>query len=107
MFARLDIITDRERRRAHVIVPYVLESRVEPILNPVTGEEHRARIVSPTGLNTRKRRLATRLASRSRCRRNSQCTIRILTRSLTLLTGATSDTADLKDAKALLDELTG
>ena len=49
MFARLDIITDRERRRAHVIVPYVLESRVEPILNPVTDEEHRARIVLPNG----------------------------------------------------------
>ena len=49
MFARLEIKTDRERRRAKVIIPDVLESRVEPILNPVTGEEHRARIVLPNG----------------------------------------------------------
>lgn len=30
-------------------MPNVLESLVEPILNPVTGEEHRARIVLPNG----------------------------------------------------------
>ena len=49
MFARVEIITDRERRRARVVVPNVLESRVEPILNPVTGEEYQARIVLPNG----------------------------------------------------------
>ena len=49
VFARLEIITDRERRRARVVVPNVLECCVEPILNPVTGEEHRARIVLPNG----------------------------------------------------------
>ena len=49
VFARLEMMTDRERRRAKVIVPNILESSVEPILNPVTGEEHRARIVLPNG----------------------------------------------------------
>jgi hypothetical protein len=45
----LEIETDREQRRARVIIPDILASRVEPILNPVTGEEHRARIVLPNG----------------------------------------------------------
>jgi hypothetical protein len=49
MFARLKIETDHEHRHAEVIIPEILESRVEPILNPVTGEEHRARIVLPNG----------------------------------------------------------
>lgn len=49
MLARLEISTDREHSRAKVFVPHVLECRVEPILNPVTGEEHRARIVLPNG----------------------------------------------------------
>lgn len=41
--------TDRERRQAHLHIPGVGELRTEPIKNPVTGEEHRARIVLPNG----------------------------------------------------------
>jgi hypothetical protein len=44
---RLEI--DRERRQAALHIPGVGESRMEPIKNPVTGEEHRARIVLPEG----------------------------------------------------------
>ena len=40
---------DRERRRAIVRIPAVGEIEAEPIKNPVTGEEHRARIVLPQG----------------------------------------------------------
>lgn len=41
--------TDRERRVASVSIAGIAESRVEPIKNPVTGEEHRVRIVLPNG----------------------------------------------------------
>lgn len=40
---------DREGRRGRIAIPGVLESRIEPIRNPVTGAEHRARIVLPEG----------------------------------------------------------
>jgi hypothetical protein len=40
---------DRERRRATVRIPEVGDIEVEPIKNPVTGEEQRARIVLPQG----------------------------------------------------------
>jgi hypothetical protein len=40
---------DRERCRAQVRIPAVAEIETEPITNPVTGAEHRARIVLPQG----------------------------------------------------------
>lgn len=40
---------DRERRRATVRIPGIGELSTEPIKNPVTGEEHRARISLPNG----------------------------------------------------------
>ena len=47
--APIHLEVDRERRRAIVRIPDVGEIEVEPIKNPVTGEEHRARIVLPQG----------------------------------------------------------
>jgi len=44
IFGRIDIEIDIDRRRAKLNVPGVVEMRGEPILNPVTGTEHRARI---------------------------------------------------------------
>jgi hypothetical protein len=41
--------SDRDRRQATLLIPGVVESHIEPIKNPVTGEEHRARIVLPNG----------------------------------------------------------
>jgi len=49
IFASITIKVDRERRLGRVLIPDVLESRIEPIRNPVTGEEHRAKIVLPGG----------------------------------------------------------
>jgi hypothetical protein len=40
---------DREKREATLNVPGLGEFRAEPIKNPVTGEEHRARIQLPDG----------------------------------------------------------
>jgi hypothetical protein len=47
--APIEIETDRERRRATVRVGEVGEIQIEPIKNPVTGDEHRVRIDLPDG----------------------------------------------------------
>ena len=39
--------TDRERRQARLVIPNIGEIHIAPIKNPVTGEEHRAKIVLP------------------------------------------------------------
>jgi hypothetical protein len=49
LFAPITLNVDREKRRATIRIPGIAESDVEPIKNPVTGEEHRARIVLPDG----------------------------------------------------------
>ncbi len=41
--------TDREKRTGTVRIPDIGEVQVEPIKNPVTGDEHRARINLPNG----------------------------------------------------------
>jgi hypothetical protein len=51
--ARIELQSDRERRLASVNVAGVGESRIEPIKNPATGEEHRARIDLPNGFEYR------------------------------------------------------
>ncbi len=48
---RLEI--DMDQRKAHLAVPGVVESSGEPIRNPVTGAEHRARIDLPHGFEYR------------------------------------------------------
>lgn len=53
IFADIDFEIDVDRRRARIKVPGYLESRGEPILNPVTGNEHRVRIDSPNGFEFR------------------------------------------------------
>ena len=47
--APITLHVDREKRRATIRIPGIAESDVEPIKNPVTGDEHRARIVLPDG----------------------------------------------------------
>jgi hypothetical protein len=49
IFADIDFEIDVDRRRARIRVPGYIDSRGEPILNPVTGAEHRVRIDSPNG----------------------------------------------------------
>lgn len=49
LFGPITFTVDREKRRATIRIPGVAESEIEPIKNPVTGEEHRARIVLPDG----------------------------------------------------------
>jgi len=49
VFVPITFQSDRERRQALLRIPGITELRTEPIKNPVTGEEHRARIVLPNG----------------------------------------------------------
>jgi hypothetical protein len=49
IFAPIHFEVDVDRRRARVSVPGISEGRGEPILNPVTGKEHRVRIDLPDG----------------------------------------------------------
>jgi hypothetical protein len=44
IFAPIEFEVDVAGRRARLVVPGVTEGRGEPILNPVTGAQHRARI---------------------------------------------------------------
>ena len=49
VFADIELQVDIDARRAHLKVPGYIETRGEPIVNPVTGKEHRARIDMPNG----------------------------------------------------------
>ena len=49
LFVSIEFETDREQRRARLNVPGLGDFQTEPITNPVTGEEHRARIQLPNG----------------------------------------------------------
>jgi hypothetical protein len=44
IFSKIEFEVDIAKRRARLVVPGVIETRGEPILNPVTGKEHRVRI---------------------------------------------------------------
>jgi hypothetical protein len=48
-FAPIDFTIDVSGRRAIIRVPGLIEGRGEPIVNPVTGAEHRIRIDLPSG----------------------------------------------------------
>jgi len=47
--AAIELDADMEKRTAHVRVPGILDTTLEPIVNPVTGAQHRARFDLPLG----------------------------------------------------------
>jgi hypothetical protein len=49
VFEAIDLAIDVEARVGHVLVDGLVESHGQPIRNPVTGDEHRARINLPEG----------------------------------------------------------
>lgn len=49
LFRPIEFESDSEARIARFAVPGLVEARVEPIRNPVTGEPHRARVTLPDG----------------------------------------------------------
>jgi hypothetical protein len=49
---------DYAKRRARLSIPGVLSCDVEPIKNPVTGAEHRIKVVMPEGFEHREGEVA-------------------------------------------------
>ena len=49
VYVPIELTSDRDKRVGHLKVPGLGEFTVEPIRNPVTGEEHRALIKLPNG----------------------------------------------------------
>lgn len=62
--AAIRLSVDRERRVASFEVEGVGESRIEPIKNPVTGAEHRARVVLPEGFEYKEAEVANTASAR-------------------------------------------
>ena len=58
IYARIAFQADRVTRVAHLSIPGFGEFRTEPIRNPVTGEEHHARIELPNGFEFKVAELA-------------------------------------------------
>lgn len=44
IFSQIDFKVDISKRKARLVVADLIETRGEPILNPITGKEHRVRI---------------------------------------------------------------
>lgn len=65
LFKRIDFVTDRERRTASLKIDGIVEYATEPMKNPTTGEEHRARIVLPGGFEYKEAEMgnATRISA--------------------------------------------
>ena len=66
VYAPIQFESDRERRTAMLNVRGVAEFRAEPIKNPVTGEEHRARIDLPNGFEYKLAEMANCLENNAR-----------------------------------------
>ena len=49
LYKPIEFEMDKEARTGHIRVPGVFETEARPIVNPVTGAEHRARINLPHG----------------------------------------------------------
>jgi len=49
VFAKIDFALDIDSRKGRFTVPGMVEATVTPILNPVTGAEHRVRVTLPHG----------------------------------------------------------
>ena len=47
VFAPIEFYLDLEKRIGRVRIPGVIDTSIEPIRNPVTGQEHRVSLVLP------------------------------------------------------------
>lgn len=58
VFRPIALESDRERRTGCLHISGIAQSDIEPIRNPVTGEEHRARIDLPNGFEYKRAEMA-------------------------------------------------
>jgi hypothetical protein len=61
LVAPIELSVDRAARSATVRIPDVIENVIEPIKNPITGQEHRAQIVLPDGFEFKEADVANSL----------------------------------------------
>jgi hypothetical protein len=59
VFAAIEFELDLDKRKGRVRIADVLDTNIEPIRNPITGEEHRAKIVLPKGFEYREAEFAS------------------------------------------------
>ena len=59
MYAPIDFELDIDRRTGRVRIQGVIDTAVEPIRNPITGAEHRAKVMLPTGFEYREAEFAS------------------------------------------------
>jgi hypothetical protein len=59
IFAPIEFELDLAKRIGRVAIKGVIDTSVEPIRNPVTGDEHRARVVLPQGFEYREAEFAS------------------------------------------------
>jgi hypothetical protein len=58
LYAPIEMAVDREARTGSIRIDGIVESRAEPIRNPVTGDEHRVRIDLPNGFEFKQAEIA-------------------------------------------------
>ena len=59
VFKPIELELDIERRTGRIRIEGIVETTIEPIRNPVTGAEHRARVVLPEGFEYREAEYAS------------------------------------------------
>jgi hypothetical protein len=64
VYAAIEIDADREARRGSVRIGDLAEATIEPIKNPVSGDEHRVRIDLPDGFEYRRAEIGNTVKAR-------------------------------------------
>jgi hypothetical protein len=64
LIAPINLTVDREKRLASIQISNLAESEVQPIRNPNTGDEHRARIVLPNGFEYKEAEMGNTVSCR-------------------------------------------
>ena len=64
VYAAIEIDADREARRGSVRIGDLAEATIEPIKNPVSGDEHRVRIDLPDGFEYRQAEIGNTVKAR-------------------------------------------
>ena len=59
VFAPIEFEADKEARTGTARIEGIIDTRIEPIRNPVTGTEHRARVTLPEGFEYREAEYAS------------------------------------------------
>jgi len=59
VFAPIEFELDIDKRKGRVRIAGMLDTTIEPIRNPVTGDEHRAKVTLPNGFEYREAEFAS------------------------------------------------